>query len=162
MSDFVSKVKEFNELAGTEEKFNVKMVSLYTGLVLEEVAEMLAALNIESGEKKGHGIHFLIERLNLASAEFKTQKYSDTLGDTIDRVAFLDGAVDVAVVAIGAGISNGSDVLGACNHVADTNLAKFPLVDGKRIVLKNEQGKIQKPEGWKPPELAQFLHPRNS
>jgi hypothetical protein len=29
------------------------------------------------------------------------------------------------------------------------------LVDGK--VLRREDGKVMKPEGWQPPQLAQFL-----
>jgi hypothetical protein len=30
------------------------------------------------------------------------------------------------------------------------------LVDGK--VLRREDGKVMKPEGWTPPQLAQFLN----
>ena len=41
----------------------------------------------------------------------------------------------------------------AFNEVHRSNMAK--LVDGK--VLRREDGKVLKPEGWQPPQLAQFL-----
>ena len=39
------------------------------------------------------------------------------------------------------------------NEVHRSNMAK--LVDGK--VIRREDGKVLKPEGWQPPQLAQFL-----
>ena len=41
----------------------------------------------------------------------------------------------------------------AFNEVHRSNMAK--LVDGK--VIRREDGKVLKPEGWQPPQLAQFL-----
>jgi predicted HAD superfamily Cof-like phosphohydrolase len=41
----------------------------------------------------------------------------------------------------------------AFNEVHRSNMAK--LVDGK--VLRRDDGKVLKPEGWQPPQLAQFL-----
>jgi hypothetical protein len=37
-----------------------------------------------------------------------------------------------------------------------SNFAKIDQASGK--VLKREDGKVLKPEGWKPPELARFLN----
>jgi predicted HAD superfamily Cof-like phosphohydrolase len=151
--EFVEKVKLFNGIAGTKEEFNVKMISLYTGLVLEEVAEMLEALHIDDPE-----VEDLIESLNESSHSFKINDFEATIGCCVDRKEFLDGAVDVAVVALGAGVSIGADVLGACHEVADSNLSKFPIVNGEHVVLKDENGKIMKPESFRRPELGKFLH----
>ena len=41
----------------------------------------------------------------------------------------------------------------AFNEVHRSNMAK--LVDGK--VIRRDDGKVLKPEGWQPPQLAQFL-----
>ena len=38
----------------------------------------------------------------------------------------------------------------------DTNFAKIDSETGK--VRKREDGKVLKPEGWKAPELAQFVN----
>jgi hypothetical protein len=41
VTHFVEKVKEFNELAGTKEELDVRKAAMYTGLILEEVAELI-------------------------------------------------------------------------------------------------------------------------
>jgi predicted HAD superfamily Cof-like phosphohydrolase len=47
------------------------------------------------------------------------------------------------------------DVAGAWNEVARSNLDKIDSVTGK--VKKREDGKVMKPEGWKPPQLENFV-----
>lgn len=150
--DFVQKVKTFNEIAGTNQEFNPKMVSLYMGLVLEESAEMLEALGLGDDE-----VVDLLERMNAVSHLFKCNEFEESILSCIDRVAFLDGAVDTAVVSIGAGISVGSDIEGACHEVADSNLTKYVLVDGDYVVLKDGNGKITKPPTYLKPELQEYL-----
>jgi predicted HAD superfamily Cof-like phosphohydrolase len=73
-----------------------------------------------------------------------------------DPVEQLDALVDILVVTIGAINSMGADGEGAWNEVMATNFAKIDPETGK--VRKREDGKVLKPEGWKAPELAQFLH----
>ena len=63
---------------------------------------------------------------------------------TNDRIEQLD--------AIRAG---GFDGEGAWKEVMATNFAKIDNDTGK--VRKREDGKVLKPEGWKAPELEQFL-----
>ena len=75
-----------------------------------------------------------------------------------DRVETLDALIDILVVTIGAIHSMGADAEGAWNEVMRTNLAKIDPSTGK--VRKREDGKVLKPEGWKPPELSQFLKPK--
>jgi len=72
-----------------------------------------------------------------------------------DRVEMLDALVDILVVTIGAIHSGGFDAEGAWKEVMRTNFAKIDHETGK--VRKREDGKVLKPIGWTPPELAQFI-----
>ena len=86
-----------------------------------------------------------------------TEEYSE-LKDAIeqnDRVEQLDALVDILVVTMGAIRAGGFDGEGAWKEVMDTNFAKIDPNTGK--VRKREDGKVLKPEGWKAPELAQFV-----
>ena len=86
-----------------------------------------------------------------------TEEYNE-LKDAIvanDRVEQLDALVDILVVTMGAIRAGGFDGEGAWKEVMDTNFAKIDAETGK--VRKREDGKVLKPEGWKAPELAQFV-----
>ena len=72
-----------------------------------------------------------------------------------DKVEQLDALVDILVVTIGAIRAAGWDGEAAWKEVMDTNFAKIDPETGK--VRKREDGKVLKPEGWKAPELAQFV-----
>jgi predicted HAD superfamily Cof-like phosphohydrolase len=78
----------------------------------------------------------------------------DAVADN-DRVEQLDALVDILVVTIGAIRAGGFDGEGAWAEVMRTNFAKIDPDTGK--VRKREDGKVLKPEGWKAPELAQFV-----
>lgn len=151
--DFVSKVQEFNRVAGTGDAFDTRKVALYYGLCCEEMAEFIDAIpDITPTSKLGK----LRATLEKYSAEFKKGTFDKEVG-RVDRVKALDSFVDTAVVALGGGCAMGADVDGAAHEIMDSNLSKFPIVDGKRIALKNENGKVMKPESYRPPELAKFL-----
>ena len=72
-----------------------------------------------------------------------------------DRVEQLDALIDILVVTMGAIRAGGFDGEGAWKEVMNTNFAKIDPTTGK--VIKREDGKVLKPEGWKAPELAQFI-----
>lgn len=72
-----------------------------------------------------------------------------------DRVEQLDALIDILVVTIGAINSAGWDGEAAWEEVMKTNFAKIDPETGK--VRKREDGKVLKPEGWQPPQLAQFV-----
>lgn len=76
-----------------------------------------------------------------------------TLSD--DQVEQLDALIDILVVTIGAIHSMGVDAEGAWKEVMKTNFAKIDSETGK--VRKREDGKVLKPVGWMPPELAPFV-----
>ena len=72
-----------------------------------------------------------------------------------DRVEQLDALIDIMVVTIGALHSLGVDAEGAWREVLRSNLDKIDKATGK--VRKREDGKVLKPENWKPPELSKFV-----
>jgi predicted HAD superfamily Cof-like phosphohydrolase len=87
--------------------------------------------------------------MGLIDEEYKELK------DAPDDVETLDALIDILVVTIGAIHSAGWDAEGAWKEVMNTNFAKIDKDTGK--VRKREDGKVLKPLGWKPPELAQFV-----
>lgn len=72
-----------------------------------------------------------------------------------DRVEQLDALIDILVVTLGAVRAGGFDGEGAWEEVMNTNFAKVDPETGK--VRKREDGKVLKPEGWKAPDLTNFL-----
>jgi predicted HAD superfamily Cof-like phosphohydrolase len=90
-------------------------------------------------------------------AKLITEEY-DELAVAIankDPVETLDALVDILVVTIGAINSMGADGEGAWREVMATNFNKIDRRTGK--VLRREDGKVLKPEGWEPPKLQNFL-----
>jgi len=72
-----------------------------------------------------------------------------------DKTEQLDALIDILVVTIGAIRAGGMDAEGAWKEVMNTNFAKIDPSTGK--VIKREDGKVLKPEGWKAPQLERFL-----
>jgi predicted HAD superfamily Cof-like phosphohydrolase len=72
-----------------------------------------------------------------------------------DRIEILDALIDMLVVTIGAIHSAGFDAEGAWKEVMQTNFNKIDKKTGK--VIKREDGKVLKPDGWTPPNLKDFL-----
>ena len=87
--------------------------------------------------------------INLIEEEFKELKEAIAAGDLVEQ---LDALEDILVVTIGAIHSAGMDGEGGWKEVMRTNFAKIDKETGK--VRKREDGKVLKPIGWTPPELA--------
>lgn len=75
--------------------------------------------------------------------------------DNEDDIEQLDACMDMIWVILGYCQMKGYDVAGAWKEVARSNLDKIDHRTGK--VIKNETGKVMKPEGWTPPDLKKFL-----
>jgi predicted HAD superfamily Cof-like phosphohydrolase len=90
--------------------------------------------------------------VKLIEEEFKELKVAI---DNNDNVEVLDALLDIVVVTIGAMHSMGANAEGGWKEVMRTNFAKIDSETGK--VRKREDGKVLKPQGWTPPELAQFV-----
>ena len=86
------------------------------------------------------------------------EEEANELADAItahDQVETVDALIDILVVTIGAIHSAGFDAEGAWKEVMKTNFAKIDRETGK--VRKRDDGKVLKPIGWTPPELAPFV-----
>ena len=85
------------------------------------------------------------------------EEFDEYVGASLlkDEVETLDACMDMIWVILGFCYMKGYDVAGAWNEVARSNLAKINPETGK--VNKREDGKVLKPEGWTPPQLAEFV-----
>ena len=72
-----------------------------------------------------------------------------------DEVEQLDACMDLIWVTLGYCHMKRYDVRGAWNEVTTSNLWKIDAKTGK--VIRREDGKILKPEGWTPPDLTKFI-----
>jgi len=90
--------------------------------------------------------------LGLIEEEFKELQVAVNNHDQLET---LDALIDILVVTIGTIHSMGSDAEGAWKEVMMTNFAKIDKETGK--VRKREDGKVLKPVGWVPPNLAPFV-----
>lgn len=167
MTDIIEKVRQFTEAVGcTTNHYNVRQTALYIGLQLEEMAEKLEAMGFRADEMREY------------SAQFKSGEY-DSLVERADRAFMLDADIDLAWVTIGSAFSQGADVEGAAGEVARANLSKlvrckctnkWPLnFDGAQdkdctecngrglVAIKDENGKVKKPEGWMAPNIEPFV-----
>ena len=70
-----------------------------------------------------------------------------------DIVEIADALADIIYIACGTAVSYGIPLDKVFEEVHRSNMAK--LVDGK--VLRRADGKVQKPEGWTPPDIAGVL-----
>jgi predicted HAD superfamily Cof-like phosphohydrolase len=72
-----------------------------------------------------------------------------------DDAEQLDACFDMIWVIVGYMKARGWDCEAAWDEGAWSNLAKIDKLTGK--VIRREDGKILKPEGWKPPDFGKFV-----
>lgn len=89
---------------------------------------------------------------NLIKEEFLEFLDARAMNDEVEQ---LDACMDMIWVILGYCYMKGYDVDGAWNEVARSNLDKINPETGK--VIKRDDGKVLKPEGWTPPALAKFV-----
>lgn len=89
-------------------------------------------------------------RVKLLQEEYK--EYLQAEHDD-DIVEIADAIADMIYIACGTAISYGIPLNRVFDEVHRSNMAK--LVDGK--VLRREDGKIMKPEGWSPPDTKKAV-----
>jgi len=81
-------------------------------------------------------------------------EYIEAIEDN-DQPEQLDACMDMIWVILGFCHMRGYDIQGAWDEVVKTNMAKVDPITGK--VRRREDGKILKPEGWKPPDMTKFV-----
>lgn len=76
----------------------------------------------------------------------------------LDMVETADGIVDSIYVLIGAALELGLPLAELFAEVQRSNMAKaVRQADGSYKVVRRADGKILKPEGWTPPDIAGVL-----
>lgn len=70
--------------------------------------------------------------------------------DNVEKTA--DGAADSIVVILGTCVAYGIDLRPIWKEIHKTNMAK--VAGG---VIRREDGKVLKPEGWQPPRVKELL-----
>ena len=121
--------------------------------IVKSLLEFNEAFEIPTLDNPGLSNSELIElRIKLLSEEVEEYAEAARAGDMIE---ILDALADIGYILAGTIINHGMQNIydDAFNEVHRSNMAK--LVDGK--VLRRADGKVMKPEGWQPPNLAQFL-----
>ena len=121
--------------------------------IVAALLEFNEAFEIPKLASPGLGPDELIElRIKLLTEE--VQEYAEAARSG-DLVEVLDALADIGYILAGTIINHGMQNIydDAFNEVHRSNMAK--LVDGK--VIRRDDGKVLKPEGWQPPQLARFV-----
>lgn len=121
--------------------------------IVKSLLEFNDAFEIPKLDKPGLSNEELIElRIKLLKEEVDEYAEAARSGDLVE---VLDALADIGYILAGTIINHGMQEIydDAFNEVHRSNMAK--LVDGK--VLRRDDGKVMKPEGWMPPNLSQFL-----
>ena len=121
--------------------------------IVKALLEFNDAFEIPKLESPGLSSKEMIElRIKLLREEVEEYAEAALSGDLVE---VLDALADIGYILAGTIINHGMQNIydDAFEEVHRSNMAK--LVDGK--VLRRDDGKVMKPEGWQPPQLAQFL-----
>ena len=89
-------------------------------------------------------------RVKLLKEEFIEYMDGESFNDIVEVA---DALADIIYIACGTAVSYGIPLDRVFTEVHRSNMAK--LVDGK--VIRREDGKIQKPEGWTAPDVEGVL-----
>lgn len=114
--------------------------------VFDDQAQFMRACGQTVGQKNREQFELYME---LIREEFQELQNAKT------HVEVFDALLDLIVVCIGAGHSAGYPMEQGWDAVVVSNLRKIDPATGQ--VLRREDGKILKPEGWRPPNLARLL-----
>lgn len=99
---------------------------------------------------------FVPERVELRRSLLREEcRETDEAMQRGDLVEIADGLADVIYVAVGAALEFGIPLDRVWAEVQRSNMAKVDPATGK--VTKRDDGKVLKPEGWMPPDVAGAL-----
>ncbi len=152
--DMVFRVQDFMGKCGQDvAEHSPEQVSLYIGLIAEELSEVMECLYKAQTFEDPTARHFYMQAIS-------TLDYLASLGKSgtfsararlADQAELLDGFIDGAIVNLGAAISASPQAYLATRKVLDAN-------DAKTTGGRDENGKIKKPEGWQPPDLSDCVY----
>ena len=94
-------------------------------------------------------------RMNLMTEEYREYNNAEANNDMTNLAVEL---ADIIYIACGTAVSYGIPLDEVFEAIHNANMAK--LIDGK--VIRREDGKIKKPEGWQPANIAGILNKYNN
>jgi predicted HAD superfamily Cof-like phosphohydrolase len=121
--------------------------------IVASLLEFNQAFDIPKLDSPDIGPEELIElRIKLLREEVEEYAEAARAGDLVEVI---DALADIGYILGGTILNHGMQNIydDAFDEVHRSNMAK--LVDGK--VLRREDGKVMKPQGWTAPQLAQFV-----
>jgi predicted HAD superfamily Cof-like phosphohydrolase len=121
--------------------------------IVASLLEFNQAFDIPKLDSPDIGPEELIElRIKLLREEVEEYAEAARAGDIVEVI---DALADIGYILAGTILNHGMQNIydDAFDEVHRSNMAK--LVDGK--VLRREDGKVMKPQGWTAPQLAQFV-----
>jgi len=121
--------------------------------LVASLLEFNQAFDIPKLDSPDIGPEELIElRIKLLREEVEEYAEAARAGDLVEVI---DALADIGYILAGTILNHGMQNVydDAFDEVHRSNMAK--LVDGK--VLRREDGKVMKPQGWTAPQLAQFV-----
>ena len=121
--------------------------------IVASLLEFNQAFDIPKLDSPDIGPEELIElRIKLLREEVEEYAEAARAGDIVEVI---DALADIGYILAGTILNHGMQNIydDAFDEVHRANMAK--LVDGK--VLRREDGKVMKPQGWTAPQLAQFV-----
>lgn len=89
-------------------------------------------------------------RMNLMTEEYREYNNAEANNDMTNLAVEL---ADIIYIACGTAVSYGIPLDEVFNDIHQANMNK--LIDGK--VIRREDGKIKKPDGWKPADIEGIL-----
>lgn len=124
---------------------------LYVGLVMEETAEMMGAL-----DGRIHGVSMMLDGAGEDLEHLANEaKHGLVRIPRHNRAEVLDAALDAAWVALCLARTLVGDNLGAAWQELHRSNIIDKQVDGRFRL--DATGKVMKPDGWEPPNFGQFL-----
>lgn len=152
--DFFSDVIKFNEAARGALPHHPTTLSLAETklclrLIIEESFETVEAMFREDSPT--------LTRLRQYKDAMQYTLANETILTDIhqNNVELLDGLCDTLVVCMGMAAMAGLPLNQGMDEVNRSNLAKIDPATG--VCIKDAGGKIQKPAGWKKPDLARVI-----
>merc|ERR1719450_379597 len=150
------KVLEFTTQTGTPcpnvpHMMDKKETNFITKMILDEVLELLAT-QYSPEEAKGLMIEMIQRAKNVP--QIRSNNTTELIAEQAD--AF----VDIWYYSLNAAAKKGVNLSKIFDRVHDANMAKRDPATGQ--FLRREDGKIIKPQGWKPPNVtAEILQQAN-
>lgn len=127
-----------------------------TKTMFEMVRDFHTAFGIRVGDRPNFASQEERDlRVKLMKEEFNEYNKAEDNNDIVNLAVEL---ADIIYIACGTAVTYGIPLDEVFNAIHQANMNK--LVDGK--VLRRADGKIQKPEGWQPADIAGILNRHNN